>query len=86
VPTVRLRAPLSELADGETAVAVEAATVGEALRLLEQRHTDLRGRILDEHGRIREHVNVFVNGTRGDEATAVAAGDELHVLSAISGG
>jgi molybdopterin converting factor small subunit len=42
--------------------------------------------VLDEQGRIREHVNVFVNGTHGEERTPVASDDRVHVLPAITGG
>jgi molybdopterin converting factor small subunit len=31
-------------------------------------------------------VNVFVNGTHGEERTPVAPGDRVHVLPAITGG
>jgi len=83
---VRLRAPLSELAGGNRELELEGSTVGEVLKALEQRHPDVRGWILDERGRIREHVNVFVNRDYGREDTAVGATDRLHVLPAISGG
>lgn len=86
MPTVALRAPLAALAGGAGRVDVDGTTVGEALRDLERRHPGLRGWVLDEQGRVREHVNVFVEGAPGDEATPVAAGGTLHVLSAISGG
>lgn len=86
MPTVLLRAPLSGLAGGARSIAVTGATVGEALLALEASHPPLRGWVLDEHGRLREHVNVFVNGALGQEATTVAPEDALHVLSAISGG
>jgi molybdopterin converting factor small subunit len=42
--------------------------------------------VLDEQGRIREHVNVFVNGTHGEERTPVGDDDRVHVLPAITGG
>jgi molybdopterin synthase sulfur carrier subunit len=83
---VRLRAPLSELAGGSRELELEGATVGEVLRTLEGVHPDLRGWILDEHGAIREHINVFVNKEYGREDTAVTDADRLHVLPAISGG
>jgi molybdopterin converting factor small subunit len=83
---VRLRSPLRDLAGGEAETRVEGATVGEALRSLEQIHPPITGWILDECGRIREHVNVFHDGDRASEATPVEPGDVLHVLSAISGG
>jgi sulfur-carrier protein len=86
MPVVRLRAPLSELAGGNRELELEGSTVADVLRALEQRHPDTKGWILDEHGSIREHINVFVNKEYGREDTAVAASDRVHVLPAISGG
>jgi molybdopterin converting factor small subunit len=86
VPVVRLRAPLSELAGGKRELELEGATVGQVLLALEREHPDVRGWILDEHGAIREHINVFVNKEYGREDTTVGAQDRLHVLPAISGG
>lgn len=86
MPVVRLRAPLSELAGGNRELELEGATVAEVLRALEREHPDTRGWILDERGRIREHVNVFVNKEYGREETAVTPADRLHVIPAISGG
>jgi molybdopterin converting factor small subunit len=86
VPVVRLRAPLSELAGGKRELELEGATVGEVLKALEREHPDVKGWILDEHGAIREHINVFVNKEYGREDTTVGAQDRLHVLPAISGG
>ena len=86
MPVVRLRAPLSELAGGNKELELEGSTVAEVLKALEQRHPDVRGWILDEHGQIREHINVFVNKEYGREDTSVGAQDRLHVLPAISGG
>jgi sulfur-carrier protein len=86
VPVVRLRAPLSELAGGNRELQLDGATVGEVLEALEREHPDVRGWILDEHGAIREHINVFVNRDYGRVDTAVGENDRLHVLPAISGG
>ena len=86
MPVVRLRAPLSELAGGNKELELEGSTVAEVLKALEREHPDVRGWILDEHGSIREHINVFVNGEYGREDTVVGANDRLHVLPAISGG
>lgn len=86
MPVVRLRAPLSELAGGRRELELEGATVAEVLKALEREHPDVRGWILDEHGAIREHINVFVNKEYGREDTAVTEADRLHVLPAISGG
>ena len=84
--TVRLRAPLSELAGGRRELQLDGATVAEVLLALEREHPDVKGWILDERGLIREHINVFVNKDYGQEDTAVGAQDRLHVIPAISGG
>ena len=83
---VRLRAPLSELAGGCRELELEGDTVAEVLRALERAHPDVKGWILDEHGLIRDHINVFVNKEYGREDTSVGDADRLHVLPAISGG
>jgi molybdopterin converting factor small subunit len=65
---------------------VAGATVAELLRNLERDQPALGGWILDERGRVRRHINVFVNGELGDEQTAVGDDDRVDVLPAISGG
>ena len=83
---VRLRGPLKRLAGNRAEHLVEGATVGQLLRSLEREHPAAGGWILDERGLIRRHINVFVNGERGGEETAVGEDDRVEVLPAISGG
>jgi sulfur-carrier protein len=86
VAVVRVSGPLKNLAGGSANHALDGATVGEALRELERAHPAVGGWILDERGLIRRHINVFVNGEPGREATAVGPEDRIDVLPAISGG
>jgi molybdopterin converting factor small subunit len=83
---VCLHGPLRQLAGGRNEYELDGGTVVEVLQTLEVRHPDTGGWILDERGLIRRHVNVFVNGERGNEATQVTAGDRVEVLPAITGG
>jgi molybdopterin converting factor small subunit len=83
---VRLRAPLKELAGGRTDHQVDGTTVVELLASLERAHPAMAGWMLDEQRRVREHINVFVNGELAREDTVVAEGDRVHVLPSISGG
>jgi hypothetical protein len=50
----------------------------------------LRGYLLDEHGRLRKHVTIFVNDTpvadRIALADPIAPEDEIFVFQALSGG
>jgi sulfur-carrier protein len=81
-----VRGPLRKLAGGRGEHELEGGTVIEQLRALELRHPETSGWILDERGRIRRHINVFVNGERGGEATPVRLGDRIEVIPAITGG
>ena len=83
---VRLSGPLKQQAGGRADHELAGATVLDLLRELERAEPAVGGWILDERGLIRRHINVFVNGERGREQTAVAADDRIDVLPAISGG
>ncbi len=83
---VCVRGPLRELAGGVGEHELQAVTVLELLRELEREHPALGGWIVDERGLIRRHINVFVNGERGEENTAVSAEARLEIVPAITGG
>jgi molybdopterin converting factor small subunit len=84
--TVRLRNPLKQLAGDRGEHSIEGATVVELLRELERSQPPLSGWILDERGRVRRHINVFVNGEQAGADTPVGDADRVDVLPAISGG
>jgi len=67
-------------------IEVSGTTVADVLQALERANPRLAGWVLDEQGRIREHVAVFVNQERVASDAAVSSTDRLHVLPAISGG
>ena len=88
--TVLLYGAFRDFAGGRRRASVEAATVGEALARLVEDVPALRERIRDEHGRLRDHLNVFANeeeiGRLAGEGTPLRDGDIVHVIPAISGG
>jgi molybdopterin converting factor small subunit len=86
VATVKLRGPLKQYAGGVSEHEAAGATVRDVLVALERAQPALAGWILDERRLVRRHINVFVNGEYGSEETAVADGDRIDVLPAISGG
>jgi molybdopterin converting factor small subunit len=86
VAVVCVRGPLRKLAGGLAEHELDGTTVLELLRALERRHPDTGGWIVDERGLIRRHINVFVNGERAGERTAIRAGDRIEVIPAITGG
>jgi sulfur-carrier protein len=83
---VCVRGPIRRLAGGRLEHELDGSTVIELLRALELRYPDVSGWILDERGVIRRHINVFVNGERGGESTAVRSEDRVELIPAITGG
>jgi molybdopterin converting factor small subunit len=86
MPKVLLRPPLRELAGGQSALEIEGATLREVISKLEASHPKLTGWVVDERGRVRPHVTLFLNGERAGLEAPVSATDQIHVLPAISGG
>ena len=66
------------------------ATVREALDAALKDETLLRSYVLDEQGRLRRHVTIFVAGRmiadRHGLSDPVAPDGEIYVLQALSGG
>lgn len=85
--TVRIASPLRSYTNGAASVAAAGSTVAEVLADLERRYPGMRFRIIDEQDRIRRHMRVFVNDREAPALAApVAAGDEVHLICALSGG
>lgn len=83
---VNLPTLLAQHTEGARRLNAGGSTVLEVLRQLESRHPALRGWILDERGRLRDHVTLFVDKDRVSIERAVREEDEIFVLQAISGG
>lgn len=69
---------------------VDAPTVSAALESAFGAYPQLRGYVLDDQGRVRRHVAVFLDGAMLDRKTALEAAltpaSEVYVLQALSGG
>ncbi len=84
--TVILPSSLQGRTGGSRRFSIDAGTAGEALRLLERQEPGVAGWVLDERGRLRAHVKLFINADEGELDTPLEDSDELHVVRAISGG
>ena len=88
--TIHVPGALREYCDGAARLTVSAGSVGAALDEIERRYPALHRNIRDETGRVRRHINVFVNtsNVRDREGldTSLAPGDEVTILPAVSGG
>jgi sulfur-carrier protein len=65
---------------------VDAATVEEAIRRLDERWPGFRDRLCEPGPHIRPHIHVYVDRERAALDTALAAHSRVDVIAAISGG
>ena len=69
---------------------VAATTVQEALDRVFQDQPDIQGYVLDDQGRLRTHMAVFIDGKpildRDMLSDAVSENSEIYVMQALSGG
>ena len=87
---IHVPGPLREYCGGAAELVLSAPSVRSVLDQLESSHPMLHNRICDETGAVRRHVNLFVNTAhvrdRDGLDTVLAAGDEVTILPAVSGG
>lgn len=84
---VRVGSILFDYTGGRARVEARGRTVAAVLDDLEQRHPGVRFRIVDEQGKIRPHIRLFLDQSPvKDLARPVGDATELHVLAALSGG
>ena len=88
--TILIPGPLRAYCAGASELSLRASSVRTALEELERRHPTLYRNICDETGAVRRHIGVFVNSShirdREELDTALVPGDELIILTAVSGG
>ena len=88
--TILVPTALRQFAAGNPEVAVEAATVGEALERLTNEHAELRRHLFNDRGEVRNFVNVYVNDEDIRHAarleTPVKEGDTVTIVPSIAGG
>ena len=88
--TVRVPTILRPYTGGASEVPVEGATLSEVLAALDAEHPGIGARVLDDEGKLRRFVNVYVDDedVRFAEglATATPDGASVSVIPAVAGG
>jgi molybdopterin converting factor small subunit len=89
MPTVHFTNHLQNFLDCP-AVEVPGDTVRTALETVFSQNPRMRSYVLDDQGRVRRHVNVFVDGTlirdRVRLSDPLRESSEIFVMQALSGG
>jgi sulfur-carrier protein len=88
--SVRVPTILRTYTQGESEVSADGATLLEVLDALESSYPGIKGRIVDEQGKLRRFVNVYVGNedVRFAEGldTKTPEGSQVSVIPAVAGG
>jgi sulfur-carrier protein len=88
--SVRIPTILRTYTGGQAEVPAEGATLVDVIESLEQNHTGISARILDETGKLRRFVNVYVNDDdvrfSGGLQAVVPDGGNVSIIPAVAGG
>ena len=88
--TVRLPGALRDATGGRTKVEANGGTLADIIADIDRRHPGFRGRILDDDGKLRTYVNVYIGEddarAQGGTEAVVPEGAEVMVIPAMAGG
>ena len=87
---MRLPGALRDTVGGANKVTAEGRSLGAVLDDIERRHPGFRSRVVDDDGRLRTYVNVYIGDAdaraTGGLAAAVPEDGEVMVIPAMAGG
>jgi molybdopterin synthase sulfur carrier subunit len=87
---VRIPSPLRSFTQNREEVPASGTTVREVVADLERNYPGIGGRLLDDAGRVRRYVNLFLNDEDvrflRELETPVKDGDRIALVPAIAGG
>ncbi len=84
---VTLPSPLIDYTGGRKEVAANGATLDGVLVDLDRQYPGIRFRMIDEQGRVRPHIKLFVNREiPRDISGAVSPASGVLIIRALSGG
>ena len=88
--TVRLPGALRDATGGRTKLEANGRTLADVIADIDRRHPGFRGRILDEGGKLRTYVNVYIGEddarSKGGTDATIPDGAEVMVIPAMAGG
>ncbi len=84
---VRIPTPLRSYTEQAANVEANGTNLDEILIDLDRQYPGLRFRVVDEQGRLRRHMRIFVNETIvRDLSSKVTDNDVITLMQALSGG
>ena len=90
MPKIKFTSALKRFFPSLTEIEIEGNTVGQVLDNIEKIYPGISNYLVDDHGHLRRHLNIFVQGDLiKDRSTLndhVNSSDELLIFQALSGG
>lgn len=90
MPQVKFTSHLQRFFPGIKEITIEGATVAEIVSGLEEHYPGMSAYIVDEHGELRQHVNIFVGEDmiqdRKHLQDRVKEDERVYIFQALSGG
>ena len=88
--TVKFTSALKRFYPNLNTLDIPGATIAEILNALETPYPGLKDYLVDETGKLRQHVNIFIGKELIEDTIqlqdTVQANDEIYILQALSGG
>lgn len=90
MPTVKFTSALNRFFPSLKEVEVTVNTIPEIIEAIEQKWPGISDYLVDERGKIRQHVNIFIDGEmiqdREQLLDVVKMDSEVYFFQALSGG
>jgi molybdopterin converting factor small subunit len=90
MPVLKVSALMKYYTDNQSEVPVQGAAVMDALNDAVEKYPALKAQIFDSNGKLRRHINIFVNDQSIRELdgldTKLKETDRVTLLASISGG
>lgn len=90
MPTVKFTYALKRFFPGLQHTQAMGGTLAAVLEEMEARYPGVRSYVLDEQGKLRQHVNIFIDGVlikdRIKLSDPFAKHSEIYIMQALSGG
>jgi molybdopterin synthase sulfur carrier subunit len=90
MPTVKFTYALKKFFPGLKNTPARGRTLAEILEEMDINYPGVRSYVLDEQGRLRQHVNIFIDGAIIKDRAALSdlfsEDSEIYILQALSGG
>lgn len=90
MPSVNFTYALKRFFPDLREIDLKAESLSDLLAQLEKKYPGLRAYVLDEQGRLRRHVNIFIDGELIADRDALTdpfrPDSEIYIMQALSGG